>query len=79
MRPGDYIGELSFLTRNPATATAIASTPLRTLVFDQNRLRAAIEDDGEMRRVVEAALNHTLASKLLRSNNSQLSVAPQSA
>jgi hypothetical protein len=66
--PGDYIGELSFLTHNPATATAIASKNLRTLVFDQNRLRAAIEDDGELRRVVEAALNHTLASKLLRSN-----------
>jgi len=36
--PGDYIGELSFLTGNPASATAIAVKPTRVLVFDQAKL-----------------------------------------
>lgn len=71
--PGDYVGELSFLTGNAATATAVAAKPVRALVFDQRELRAAIEHDMDLRRVVEAALNHNLAGKLVRANEAQLS------
>lgn len=72
---GDYIGELSFLTGNPSTATAIVQKPVRALVFDQARLRMAITEDSELRRVVEVALNHNLAGKLVRSNEGQAPVA----
>lgn len=66
--PGDYIGELSFLSGNPATATATVVKPTRALVFDQSRLNAAIAADAQLRRTLESALNKNLAGKLTRSN-----------
>lgn len=66
--PGDYIGELSFLSGNPATATATVVKPTRALVFDQARLTTAIGSDAQLRRTLESALNKNLAGKLMRSN-----------
>jgi len=66
--PGDYIGELSFLSGNPATATATVVKPTRALVFDQAKLTAAIANDMQLRRTLESALNKNLAGKLMRSN-----------
>ncbi|MEO8882726.1 MAG: cyclic nucleotide-binding domain-containing protein [Devosia sp.] len=66
--PGDYIGELSFLTGSPATATAEVVKPARVLAFDQTRLRASIDADPALRRALESALNRNLAGKLVRSN-----------
>lgn len=67
--PGDYVGELSFLSGNPATATATVVKPTRALVFDQSRLTAAIGGDAQLRRTLESALNRNLAGKLARSND----------
>lgn len=67
--PGDYIGELSFLSGNPASATATVVKPTRALVFDQARLTTAIGTDAQLRRTLESALNKNLAGKLTRSNN----------
>jgi CRP-like cAMP-binding protein len=69
--PGDYIGELSFLTGNPASATAIAVKPTRVLVFDQAKLTTAIGSDAQLRRTLESALNRNLAGKLTRSGDPQ--------
>lgn len=66
--PGDYIGELSFLSGKPASATATVAKPARILVFDQTRLNTAIEADPQLRRTLESALNRNLAGKLVRSN-----------
>lgn len=67
--PGDYIGELSFLSGNPATANATVVKPCRGLVFDQQKLTASIATDAVLRRTLESALNKNLAGKLSRSNN----------
>jgi hypothetical protein len=66
--PGDYIGELSFLSGNPATATATVVKPARVLAFDQKRLTQATGADAQLRRTLEHALNRNLAGKLTRSN-----------
>jgi CRP-like cAMP-binding protein len=66
--PGDYIGELSFLSGQVATATATAVKPLRALAFNQGKLATAIGADSGLRRTLESALNHNLAGKLARSN-----------
>ena len=66
--PGDYIGELSFLSGNAASATARVVKPARLLVFNQHRLTNAIEHDPQLRRTLESALNRNLAGKLVRSN-----------
>jgi len=67
--PGDYIGELSFLSGNPASATATVVKRTRALVFDQAKLTAAIGNDAQLRRTLESALNKNLAGKLTRSND----------
>lgn len=67
--PGDYVGELSFLTGSQATATATVVKPIRVIAFDQKRLAAAIDGDAQLRRTLETALNKNLAGKLVRSGN----------
>lgn len=67
--PGDYIGELSFLSGRPASATATVVKPTRILAFDQAKLTASIEADPQLRRTLESALNRNLAGKLVRSND----------
>jgi hypothetical protein len=66
--PGDYVGELSFLSGNPASASSIVVKPVRALIFDQATLNAAIKSDAQLRRTLESALNRNLAGKLVRSN-----------
>ena len=67
--PGDYIGELSFLSGNPASANTTVVKPCRALVFDQAKLTAAMASDAQLRRTLDSALNKNLAGKLSRSNN----------
>jgi len=64
--PGDYVGELSFLSHNNATATATAVAPVRILSFDQEKLRISLAGDKELQRVLDTALNRNLAGKLTR-------------
>jgi CRP-like cAMP-binding protein len=66
--PGDFVGEMSFVTGAPASATAIAAKPMRYLAFEQTRLRAAIEADNELRQALDASLNHNLVGKLQKAN-----------
>jgi len=73
--PGDYIGELSFLTGEPASATTMAVKPLRALAFDQGQLHQAITSDSAIRRAMESGLNRNLVGKLVRSNTPQPAVA----
>lgn len=67
--PGDYVGELSFLSGSPASATATVVKPTRILSFDQKKLAAAIDADAQLRRTLESALNRNLAGKLVRAND----------
>ncbi|SFZ81726.1 Popeye protein conserved region [Devosia enhydra] len=66
--PGDWIGELSFLSGREATATATVVKPTRVIRFNQQRLHTAIARDAALRRTLETALNRNLAGKLTRSN-----------
>lgn len=75
--PGDYLGEMSFLSGEAATATVVASRPMRVLAFDQQRLHAAVAADAAIRRAMEAGLNRNLVGKLVRSNTAR--IAPLSA
>jgi signal transduction histidine kinase len=69
--PGDYIGELSFLSGSAATATATVVKPARILAFNQARLAAAVDADLQLRRTLESALNRNLAGKLTRANEQE--------
>lgn len=65
--PGDFIGEMSFATRNPASATVVCARPTRFFAFNQEELRRAIARDSEMRRALDAGFSQNLAGKLARS------------
>lgn len=64
--PRDFIGEMSFISGEPANATVVAAKPLRFYTFDQARLRRAVESDADIRRALEACFNRNLSGKLAR-------------
>jgi hypothetical protein len=70
--PGDYVGELSFLSGEPASATASVVKPARVLSFSQEKLRSAIAGNAALGRTLESALNRNLAGKLVRANTSDI-------
>lgn len=66
--PGDFLGEMSFVSGGVASATAVAARPMRYLAFDQRRLRAAVETDGDLRQALDASFNANLVGKLAKAN-----------
>lgn len=66
--PGDFLGEMSYLTGSAATATVTSVTPLRYLAFDRKNLRAFLEKNDEVRHALESGFNRNLIDKLVKSN-----------
>ena len=64
--PGDFLGEMSFVTGGPATATAVVAKPLRYLAFDQMRLRTALDADSDLKQAMDASFNRNLVGKLAK-------------
>lgn len=64
--PGDFVGEMSFVTGAAASATAVVVKPLRYLAFDQGRLRAALAADSELKQAMDASFNRNLVGKLAK-------------
>ncbi|MGV3490106.1 MAG: Crp/Fnr family transcriptional regulator [Devosia sp.] len=67
--PGDFVGEMSFVSGDTASATAVAARPMRYLAFDQGKLRAAIETDGDLRQALDASFNANLVGKLAKASS----------
>lgn len=65
--PGDFLGEMSFVSGSPASATAVVARPLRYLAFNQMRLRNALEADSELKQAMDASFNRNLVGKLAKS------------
>lgn len=42
--PGDFLGEISLVSRKPRTATVTATTPMRALVITEQSFRALLEE-----------------------------------
>ena len=42
--PGDFLGEISLVSRKPRTATVTATTPMRALVITEQSFRAVLEE-----------------------------------
>ena len=65
---GDFVGELGIFSDHPATATAIAATPLRVLAFEREALMRAQRRQPEFRLALDAAFNSNLRHKLTTAN-----------
>ncbi len=65
--PGDFLGEMSFVSGSPASATAVVARPVRYLAFNQMRLRNAVEADSELKQAMDASFSRNLVGKLAKS------------
>ena len=66
---GDFIGEMSFISGAPATATAIAAEPLRYLGFERAALDKALRAEPVLRFALQASFNRNLIAKLDKSSD----------
>jgi hypothetical protein len=65
---GDFVGEMSFVSGDPATATVVADRPMRVASFDAPTLKARLAEDRELRHALEASFNRNLIGKLSRAS-----------
>ena len=63
--PGDFLGEISLVSRNPRTATATAETPVRALVIRDQEFRALLARVPSIQTKVLEALADRLAADAL--------------
>jgi CRP-like cAMP-binding protein len=61
---GSFIGDVSFTTGAPATATVVADQPSRVLAFDQGRLKALCAKDGQIASALYRRIGGDLAGKM---------------
>ncbi len=64
----DFIGEISFMSNRPATATAIVTNSVRYLCFERQSLTRLLDKDKEIRFALESSFNRNLVEKLVKSN-----------
>lgn len=65
LQPGQFVGEIGFITGNPATATAVVvSDGARALAWDRCMLSREAARKPELRAIIQSALGADLASKI---------------
>jgi CRP-like cAMP-binding protein len=65
---GSFIGEIAYLTGNPATATVTIEEPSRALSFNRVRMAKVIASDETISGIVYQLLGRDLAMKMRRAN-----------
>lgn len=66
--PGDFLGEMSLISGQTATATVSAGEPMRVARFDREGLAQLSRAAPEVGRALDSALNRSLAAKVMRMN-----------
>ena len=66
--PGDFLGEMSFLTGKPASATVRVANEVRCCVYDPAVLKALAKKNPTIRQALEFSFNRNLVGKLERMN-----------
>lgn len=65
---GDFLGEMSLISGETATATVTAAEPMRVAYFDREALAELSRAAPDVGRAIDSALNRSLAAKVLRMN-----------
>ncbi|MCB2089770.1 MAG: cyclic nucleotide-binding domain-containing protein [Sphingomonadaceae bacterium] len=65
---GDFLGEMSLISGQRATATVRASGPLRVARFDRDALAQLARGVPELGKALDSALNRSMAVKIMRMN-----------
>lgn len=72
LQAGSFVGEIAFLSGDPASATVSIEEPARVFVFDPARLRGLIRHDEGIAAAMLRALGQDLARKLCVSTHAGL-------
>lgn len=65
---GDFLGEMSLVSGERATASVTVTNPMRIAVFDRDALSQLARSVPEIRHALDRAVNRGLAAKVLRMN-----------
>ncbi len=68
LEKGTFIGEIAYLTGNPATATVTVEEPSRLLAFSKMKMARMISSDEQISGIVYQLLGRDLAMKMRRTN-----------
>jgi len=63
--PGDFFGEIALVSREPRTATVIATSPVRALVITDWSFRQLLDDAPRVKTKVMEAMAERLAPETL--------------
>ena len=74
LEKANFIGEVAFITGQPATATVVTETPVRALVFGRDKLNVLLVNEAEAAGPFYQLLGRELANKM-KVSNSLLSAA----
>lgn len=71
---GSFVGEIAYLTGNPATATVTIEEPSRVLKFSKMRMAKVVAADEHINSIIYQLLGRDLAMKMRRSNTRRVLV-----
>ncbi|MEQ1864935.1 MAG: cyclic nucleotide-binding domain-containing protein [Micropepsaceae bacterium] len=69
LRGGAFVGEMAFVSGNPASATVTVEHTTRAFVFDMEKLRKLVETDDLVAVAIHRVIGRDLAQKLQLRNN----------
>lgn len=72
---GDFIGEMTYSSRDKATASAVATSAARILDFERKSLETVEEQRPVLRLALQASFNRNLINKLLRAHPATVPLA----
>ena len=75
LEKGSFVGEIAYLTGNPATATVVIDEPSRALAFSRMRLAKVVAADDQINGIIYQILGRDLAMKMRRSNTRRVLLA----
>lgn len=65
LRPGDFFGEIALVSREPRTATVVATSPVRALVITDRSFRRLLDESPQVKTKVMEAMAERLAPTTL--------------
>lgn len=68
LEKGTFIGEIAYLTGNPATATVTIDEPSRVLAFSKMKMARVVSSDEQISGIMYQLLGRDLAMKMRRTN-----------
>jgi CRP-like cAMP-binding protein len=70
LKDGQFVGEMSFITEKPATATCVVKHNTECLVWPQERFKDLLKRNPSLYFTIQSLLTQEVSSKLVTSSKS---------